>query len=227
MRYVRKFILCLTILLFSTQCFALPDLQVRSLVYSDATGRIVAEIFNQANEHLDDDILVYFYDGKQKIGERLYTERLHRYSIVSLYINYDIGQSDHTLRAVVDPLNAIKERSESNNEKTLFVKGKAPIIDNKTTIVYPDKVAPNKIKESKEGASGKEEDADNGGLFYSIVTMLVLFALLLIFWLFLQRRHKKFQQSFKNVHQKKPAELIEEISKDLEKIRKGYKKDEK
>ncbi len=220
MRNIRKFILCLTVVLFSTQCFALPDLQVRGLVYSNATGRLVAEIFNQADEHLDDDILVYFYDGGKKIGQRLYTERLHRYSIVSLYINYDIGQYDHTFKAVVDPLDSVEERNEANNEKTLFVKGKIP--SNKTTLVYP---------EETEEARKKEENTDSGDLFYSIVIMLILVALLLLVWIFLSRRHKNVHKIYHSQHahssQKSPAELLEEISKDLEDMKKKYKKDEK
>ncbi len=93
------------------------DLQVMDLQY--VNGRLVANIFNQAPDGIEDDILVRFYDNGAEIGSRTYTDVLPRYSVFSVYIDYIPAAGMHDFKAVVDPAAAIAESNDGNNDRSI------------------------------------------------------------------------------------------------------------
>ncbi len=105
--------------MLSSVVFALPDLQLRSLEYSESTGRLVATIYNQAQDAVNGSTVVDFYDNGKFIGQYVYSEIIPRYSIVSVYINYRPPEGSHAFSAIANPNNTIEERTASNNRKEI------------------------------------------------------------------------------------------------------------
>lgn len=108
----------------SSIAFALPDLQLRNLEYSESTGRLVATIYNQAKDAVNGSTVVDFYDNGKFIGQYVYSEIIPRYSIVSVYINYRPPEGSHAFSAIVNPNNTIEERTASNNQKELMMESR-------------------------------------------------------------------------------------------------------
>ncbi len=136
---------CLFVLLLvaaSGIAFALPDLQMRNLEYSESTGRLVATIYNGAKDAVNGSTVVYFYDNGNYIGKYVYSEIIPRYSIVSVYINYRPPEGNHSFSAVVNPENTVEERTASNNQKDIGMQSSL----NKE----PQPVLPTQPEESKK-----------------------------------------------------------------------------
>jgi subtilase family serine protease len=119
-----KYFVATLIILMASAALAQPDLQVYNLEYSQATGRLVATIYNQAQDPVNDKILVDFYDNGKFYGAYEYLNGLSRYSTVSVYLNYNLDANNHTIKAVVDPNDVVYESKEVNNERTIFLEGK-------------------------------------------------------------------------------------------------------
>jgi hypothetical protein len=121
---MKKFIIA--VLLLASAGFALPDLQVLDLQYTNS--RLVANIFNQAPDGVNQSIKVSFYDNGREIGSRLYTDALPRYSIFSVYMEYIPEKGVHDFKAAVDPENSVAERSDTNNEKSISYEQKTDTV---------------------------------------------------------------------------------------------------
>ncbi|MBI2579545.1 MAG: hypothetical protein HYW27_01450 [Candidatus Aenigmarchaeota archaeon] len=121
------------ILIFAVPSLA-ADLQVLDLQYT-AAGRLVANIFNQAADGIEDDITVKFYDNGNEIGIQTYTDPLPRYSVFSVYVDYIPAVGLHEFRALADPGNMIAESKEDNNGKSISFEQK---IDNAPRNATPE-----------------------------------------------------------------------------------------
>ncbi len=110
-------ILAAIIVLLAASAVHAVDLQILDLQYTG--GRLVANVFNQAPDGTEDDILVRFYDNGREIGSKLYTDPLPRYSVFSVYMDYTPSVGLHEFRSAADPDNSIGETAEDNNDKTI------------------------------------------------------------------------------------------------------------
>jgi len=176
---MKKIKCILTLLLFlSVVSFAhaLPDLQVWSLEYSSETGRLVANIYNQAPDPAEGGFAVRFYDNDTYIGEYYYGKTLPRYSIVAVYVKPVLSEGMHTFRAVADANNTIPEQIEGNNEKTLAMNYE---IDRTPSAAVP---IAQKSSESQDTFS------------YALIAAIILIVLIIIFWKFALQRKKGLRE---------------------------------
>ena len=160
------------------------DLQVMDLQY--VNGRLVANIFNQAPDGIEDDILVRFYDNGAEIGSRTYTDALPRYSVFSVYIDYTPSAGVHDFKAAVDPAAAITESNDGNNEKNIQYEQKLDL--------QPRNVTP-EAQKAAPPAVVQPVVLDTSSTTYMLIIVVIVLAILLALRLlhtkgFLKKRAK-------------------------------------
>lgn len=163
---MKKCMFVLLLVVASGASFALPDLQMRNLEYSESTGRLVATIYNGAKDAVNGSTVVNFYDNGNYIGKYVYSEIIPRYSIVSVYINYRPPEGNHSFSAVVNPENTIEERTASNNQKNV---GMENSLNNE-----PQPVLPTQPEKSEETAPGPLPTAFIIAAFLTIAFVAVM-----------------------------------------------------
>ena len=102
-----------------------PDLIVQDISISPSSPiagesvTITATLKNQGNARAEGSILLYYYLDGSKIGEDYLSWGLDAGASDNEDMSYTVSSSgNHTIKVVIDPLDAIDESNESNNDRS-------------------------------------------------------------------------------------------------------------